>query len=229
MRALVVTEGFGELKPGIERRVGWCTFRLYRGAEGDVYESRCEAGGEARMLVANGSLKVVPAPPVFAEPRVSRLVMLKLREPLVIGGRGSARIRACIPVDAVVVASDGSVVEARPLHRVKYALYGAIDRGVLARVAWSDVDPPCASVELRVVNTSDRTIVVRRVVFPGYMLGLCYRGSEVYANPLKLAIMGDLGIVQPEQGDWPEGCTEAPRLLRAPMFEKQRYAMMHGF
>ncbi len=227
MRAFVTSEGFGELRAGMERRVGGCVFRLYRGNGGMVYESECN-GDARRLRVEADELKVVPAPPVLAEPRISQLVMLRFEEPVLIDARRRLSVETCTPIDLAVVLGE-LLVEARPVARVKYALYGELDRGVLARVARSGSASPCARLRVELVNNSSKPVLVSRVVFPGYMLVLCYRGAEVYSNPLRLTIMDNFGVVQPLEPDWGEECTRAPMLLRAPLFEKQRFAMMFGF
>ncbi len=227
MRAFVTSEGFGELRAGMERKIGNCVFRLYRSEGGAVYESECN-GDARRLRVEAEELSIVPAPPVLADPRISQLVMLRFEEPVLIDARKRSSIETCMPVDIAVVLGE-LLVEARPAARVKYALYGELDRGVLARVARSSSASPCAKLRVELVNNSSKPALVSRVVFPGYMLLLCYRGTEVYSNPLRLTIMDNFGVVQPLEPDWSAECTRAPMLLRAPLFEKQRFAMMFGF
>ena len=228
MKALVVRHGFGDLVPGVERRIGRLFFRMYLEEEGyAVYEAGEGETVSQRLRVAADKLEVVPGPPVLAEPKITSLIMYRLREPLVLQGGGRAQIEACIPVDVVVTLSS-SIIDVRPSTRVKYALYGTLDRGFLTRIV-RDSTPPCARTRIEVVNAGGRTAKVTRVVFPGYMLNICYAEGEdqVYSAPLLVTIIDDVGYVQPVQASMPP-CRPAPQFLRAPIFEKQKFLMLHG-
>ncbi len=229
MRALIVKHGFGGLIPGVERRIGSLFFRVYRGDDDlTVYEAGAGDEVQQRLRIVADGLEVVPGPPVLAEPRITTIIMYKLGEPLVIEPGGKARISSCIPVD-IVVALSGSIIDVRPSVRVKYALYGSLDRGFIARVV-RDSSPPCARTEIEVVNAGGHPVRVSKIVFPGYMLNLCYVEDEeyAYASPLLVTIIDDVGNVQPRQAPMPS-CRQAPQFLRAPIFEKQRFLMLHGF
>ncbi|AEM39781.1 protein of unknown function DUF432 [Pyrolobus fumarii 1A] len=225
----MVQEGFGDLRAGVERRVGGCNLRMYRDGGFNVYEREC--GGDIRRVrVAGDKLEVVPAPPVMAEPRVSNIIMLRLPEPLVVSPGSEASIETSIPVDIVVVMGS-LVVDAIPTYRVKYALYGNVDKGVITRfVKLGECRAPCASMRIVVRNSGGKPVRIERIVFPAYMLSLCYNGSLVYANSIFVNAVDDVGSVQPGRLEAQE-CRLAPQLLRAPIFERQRqkFLMLYGF
>ena len=229
MKALVVRRGFGELRPGVERRLGSLFFRMYIEDEIAIYEAGSGDEVTTRLKIVADSLEVVPGPPVLAEPRITTIIMYRLDEPLVVSGGERAALEPCIPVD-IVVSLSGSIVDVKPSGRVKYALYGSLDRGYLARVVRGS-KPPCARLRIEIVNAGGRPVTVSRIVFPGYMMSLCYiEGEEqAYANTLTVTIMDDVGYVQPRPSSLPSGCRKAPAFLRTPIFEKQRFIMIHGF
>ncbi len=229
MRAFVVKRGFGTLRAGVERRLGRHFLRAYLEGESLVYEAGSGDVVEKRLRVAADELLVAPAPPVVAEPRVSNILMLRLAEPLVVAPRRKVTLSLCVPVDIVAVLDD-HLVDVRPSARVKYALYGSLDKGFIARIV-RDSEPPCARLRVTVFNAGARPVTVTRVVFPGYMLNICYHVDEevAHASDIVLTVLDDVGYVQPSRGEKPSDCIDAPRLLRAPILEKQRFLMLHGF
>ncbi len=227
MKAVVVRHGFGPLKPGVERLVGECRFTLLYDGRVVTYTRSCR-GNVLEAIVQGAELEVIPAPPVFAEPRLSNLISIALPKPIILGPGASASIDSCIPIDIVVTAGE-VIVDVVPVVRVKYSLYGEPDQGLIARyVKLGECNGPSAALRIHFRNLASRSVVVRRVVFPAFMLDICYSESGVDAGALSVIVTGfDAAAVQPVRVER-SGCKPAPKLLKAPVFERQRFVMLYG-
>ncbi len=227
MKAVVVKHGFGELKPGIERVIGECRFSLVFDGREVVYTRLC-GDNVFEAIVKDVELRVVPGAPIYAEPRLSSIVLAVFPRPLILGPATTMSIDACIPLDILVLSGD-VIVDVVAQTRVKYTLYGEPDQGLIARYVRLDACGPVgAKLKVSLRNMMGRTVIVRKIVFPAFMLDICYNEDRVDAGVLNVLITSvDTASVQPRRVERRE-CIPAPKLLRAPVFERQKFLMLYG-
>ncbi len=234
-------KGYGVIEPGVERVVAGRVISVSKGGPGAhyVYTRRGPGGSVRRLLGGVERLVAAPAPPVFHPERFTDYVMARLTTPLVVCGGCSTEAFIVVKCDVLVLAEGKqlSVIDSFPLGRVRYALYGQPDRGLIASYTLTRLmynEPliewlPVVRVVFR--NSTSQAVMVERIVFPTSHLQLYYKGGRVVARPLEVVVTGPgKAYVQPLQ-KWrpPKGFTESPRLSRELIpFTGWRFEMLYG-
>ncbi|ASJ03039.1 hypothetical protein A3L09_07100 [Thermococcus profundus] len=125
-------------------------------------------------------LKVLPAPAVGYG---VRLLMVKLREPIVIPPKDSLSGFIDVPME-VEVKVGGTTIDRFHVSREKYALYGTIEAGAIARyhVGNFGIDEPDSIGVLRVVisNPSAEWKTLEKLVMPIWNSTMYYSPERAY-------------------------------------------------
>ncbi|HII67925.1 MAG TPA: DUF432 domain-containing protein [Thermococcaceae archaeon] len=142
-----------------------------------------------KIIKSNGEkLKVLPAP---ATGYGVRLLMVKFKEPLIVPSHDSLAgfIEAPIEIDVKV---GGLSVDHFIVGREKYALYGALEAGVICRYHVSPFylkEPDSiGEAKLIVSNPSPEWKSLERVIIPIWKTSMYYEGTKVY-YPLLIVTM----------------------------------------
>jgi len=180
-----VEECYGVMGPG-GRNVCGVTVEVAEGPGGCVYR---RAGGP-EALVPSCRVLLYPVAPLLYPERLTGYVMIALEKPVLLAPGEAATFCAVIGHDVAVAPytgekGEGGLVDAFPVGKAKYALYGPPSRGVLARWAPSQPlpcgEPPRCGMQVRVEarNASTAPIALRRVVYPASAVPLAYSGCRV--------------------------------------------------
>ena len=186
-------------------------------------------GADISKLVDCRSLYVYPQPPIHYPEYVTGYVMVRFKEPIVVGKGASARFWVHIDFDIVVVAgleSDSArVIDAfSSTGRGKYALYGPPNRGVLVRyVKAQPVTEPVAEqcrglAPITITNRGLQTVEITRIVFPALHTAVYFdsRGFVYYPEIRVTTTSHFTAIVN--VSDKPP----MPKLEKAPQLAKPR-------
>lgn len=232
--------GYGLLEPGSRRRVAHYVYEYIVGRNLSVVRRLCGEEVEASINVvdaAKARLYVVPAPPILTPQKFTNYIMLRLSKPLAVFPKTSRSLYTVLRVNVALVADSGGqsiVLDAIPLGRQRYALYGQPDRGLIAAyqfVRLLDYVPACdwqAVLNIRVVNSIGSPVKLERIVIPAYMIKFYYRGSKVVTSPVKVTIVSrDVAQVEGVKWQPPKGYVEAPKLATAPSLAT-RFLMEYG-
>ena len=234
------TIGYGPLEPGSRRRVANHVYEylvsenlsVVRRLRGEEVETSIDvvAGAKARLYV-------VPAPPILIPQRFTNYIMLRLSKPLAVFPKTSRSLYTILRVNVALVADTGGqspILDAIPLGRQRYALYGQPDRGLIAAyqvVRLLDYRPACdwqAVLNIRVINNIGSPVKLERIVVPAYMIRFYYRGPKVVTSPVKVTIVSrDVAQVEGVKWQPPKEYVEAPRLTTAPSLVT-RFLMEYG-
>lgn len=237
---MVEAVGYGPLEPSSRRRIADHVYEYLVGENLSVVRRLRGEEVEASINIAAGAkarLYVVPAPPIFAPQKFTNYIMLRLSKPLAVFPKTSRSLYTILRVNAALIAYTGGqslVLDAIPLGRQRYALYGQPDRGLIAAyqvVRLLDYRPVCdwqAVLNIHVVNNIGSPVKLERIVVPAYMVKFYYRGPKVVTSPVKVTIVSrDVAQVEGVKWQPPKGYVEAPRLATAPSLVA-RFLMEYG-
>ena len=174
------------------------------------YSRAKESSVERSKIIKNAEkLELLPIYPVFLPLAITKYVIVYFTEALNIPPSGNATIYIKIPVDISVYAYDANdnftVIDVFAVSSVKYALYGPIEEGIIARYYKSEVfldpvDPKLgeALARIKIVNKTDSWVEIGKVLLDSQLLRLHYkpRTWEAYTQEIAVNILAcDKAIV----------------------------------
>ncbi|AEH24927.1 DUF432 domain-containing protein [Pyrococcus yayanosii] len=160
--------------------------------EGEFYRYR--RGDVERIIVGGEVLRILPAPAVGYG---VKLLMIRLAEPLAVPPGGNVEGFLSAPVEVEVKVENLSI-DRFSISREKYALYGTLEAGVIARYYksrfWREEPPDPGVVKLKVINPSNDWRLLERVVFPlsGPMF---YSREKAYYPLITVSLKKDVEVV----------------------------------
>lgn len=175
---------------------------------------------EVERLIKKGEdkLRVLPAPPLGYG---VRLLMIKFKEPLVIPPRDSMTGFVEAPVEIDVKVGE-LTIDHFILGKEKYALYGAIEAGVICRYHVSPfyVEEPnsIGVAKLIVSNPSSEWKSLERVVVPIWRTTMYYTPERAYYPLLVVAIKDQIPEVNNTGRPPKEGLSAVGEGLSLPNF-----------
>ncbi len=176
------------------------------------------------------TLSLRPIPPSGISINVD-YILIKFLEPITLIPKSSATLEIKIPVDLGVYVGN-SLVDIIPLSKVKYALYGPSDLGVLCRYVdqgiISAVNPKVlGSIKIVINSVLDSVLSVGRVVIPinGLITYLTY-DDEVFFNVVEARVT-DKNRVEVYTKDKPS-VSEGVRLRYQSSGTELTYVMLYG-
>jgi hypothetical protein len=200
---------FGRLKQGVLEVEGHKVVVEDVG-EGLLRYARESPGGEAveKMLPHGTVLGLYPLKPIYyPEPLFTRHIYFRFKRSLIVPAGARINVSLKMPVDlGVLVASrrrgEWELLDAFPSSRVKYALYGSPEAGIIARHVEAPVEPgvlgtPEGSMEavipLSIENTHKEMVEVSRLVASARLFDLYYtRDDKVYGSGLYMEVLDPL-------------------------------------
>ncbi|MET1160452.1 MAG: DUF432 domain-containing protein [Thermoprotei archaeon] len=168
---------------------------VYTRFKNDVIET-------SKILDQALKFELVPLYPVFTPFTFTKYILLELTTPVIVSGNSHIEIYAVIPIDGGVYAyyNNGfSLIDAFPLNKVKYALYGPVEEGVVARyyksAPYTDMRSPNlgeALTKIRIVNKISEGIEVSKILLDSRLLKLYYKPqtNEAYTQEVVMNIIG---------------------------------------
>lgn len=162
--------------------------------DGFVYYKRI-SGGEtivSRKIYGLSHIKLLPLYPVNTPVFLTNYVLLKFTSQIDISPGEEVLFYAKMPVEVAVYVFKESgnksvfnVIDVFSLSKVKYCLYGPVDKGVIARYYVSEtydkeIDPELGEAVVRVVvkNKTSEWVVLSKILLETNLLTLAYvRGT----------------------------------------------------
>jgi len=155
----------------------------------------------SKTLAGASRFEINPIYPVFYPNPITRYILVKFKNPIVLPSKSGLLIYIKIPVDQGVFVHDEHdsywLIDVFSTNRVKYCLYGLIEEGVVARCdvseTYSDLVKPelghaIARVDVR--NNYDDWVEVGKLLLDTQLLNLYYRedGWEAYTQEISMTI-----------------------------------------
>jgi hypothetical protein len=217
----------GSFRVLLEGFPGFIRYRRFIGGE-MVVDERISIGRGRRI-----SFRLTPFYPVMIPRRITSYILVEYSGALWIPPRGKAIIYLYIPVDYAVYVYRGktfSVIDFFEAYTVKYALYGSINRGLVARYIVSDIyhekpEPLMGRAVVKTVieNTLDEWVKNKQLLLNVNNLALYYKPEtwEAYTQEIYMTInshetatirYGDVWIENVVRIDDPSGF-KPPKIL----------------
>lgn len=178
----------------------------------------------------DSTLSLRPLPPSGISINVD-YILIKFSEPITLTPESSMTLEVKIPVDLGVYVGN-PLVDSVPLSKVKYALYGPPDLGVLCRYIdqgiINTVSPKVlGSINMIVNSVLDTVLNVSRVVIPinGLITYLTY-DDEIFFNVVEVRV-ADKNRIEVYTKDKPSVSEEVKFKYRS-SGKELTYVMMYG-
>jgi hypothetical protein len=178
----------------------------------------------------DSTLSLRPLPPSGTSINVD-YILIKFSEPITLIPKSSMTLEVKIPVDLGVYVGN-SLADSVPLSKVKYALYGPPDLGVLCRYIdqgiTNTVSPKVlGSINIIVNSVLDTVLSVSRVVIPinGLITYLTY-DDEIFFNVVEVRVT-DKNRIEVYTKDKPSVSREVRFKYRS-SGKELTYVMMYG-
>ncbi len=146
--------------------------------------------------------EIIPLYPVFVPSIITKYVMVKLTQSLILSHDSKTTIYVKIPVDIGVYTygprEKYSLIDVFGVDKVKYALYGPVAEGLITRYYESKpyldmINPSLgeAVAKLVIENRSDSLIELGRVVLDSQILKLHYKPGtwEAYTQEIHVSLL----------------------------------------
>ncbi len=217
-----------------------CTYKRYTASNVAV-----------ELVIADCSVGVYPAQPIYAPERLTGYAMIRLPSPVVVNPDDSINLRLGVGYDIVILSGEAS----RPIDffacdRAKYALYGPPSHGVLVRyleavkdVFLSGQKPPWKFmlIEAIIKNEASDSLAVSRIVYPARSAPIYYTDDgRVYGPKITMRLSSSFTarVTVEEPQDLPLAVrltpiNHLPRTTTIPLnvvsARVQEYLMRYGF
>ncbi len=229
---------WGVLKLG-EHQVGPYKLVVEEIGELKLRYARLSGGNvEKEVVIANGVPELFPAPPTYLpEPDIARHVMLSLEVPVVVAGKSEAVFYVSFPLDLGVLVS-GEIIDAFPLGKVKLALYGLPERGVLCRYfKCRPMEKPAARngevvLEVLARNNMGQAAELTKIVVPASIMEYYLHSDMVYAEPITINITSPSTATVTPTGKKPvegEAYRVSGKYRRSWLEGGAGFTMLHGY
>jgi len=186
--------------------------------DGDL-EYECE-------IVSADHVSIEPVAPVFVPKQLTRYILVEFINNVLLPPEGVARGYTTIPVDIAVFSvknSEYKVVDVFSENKVKYALYGPKDEGLIARYYRSrfthnPVEPAYfmeALVPVEVVNSYSKWINLRQLLLDSYMLYFYYKHKGLaYTQGIRVNITSETTATIEYAKEKKKGLPEAKKPIK---------------
>ena len=165
---------------------------MYRRLKDDNLEYEC-------MIKNPETLLIEPAAPIFIPKQLTHYILIEFANDVMLPPEGELEGYTLMPVDIVVFSlKDDNYrgIDTFSECKVKYALYGPKDEGIIARYYKSrfftnSKEPEAykeALVPLEIVNTHNDWVKLKRILMDAVMLRLYYKQSGSFASTQKIKI-----------------------------------------
>jgi hypothetical protein len=158
-----------------------------------------------KIVASDGplSLGIFPVAPLNLPAKYATHMMLKLASPIVLDPKSHVDAYLTMPIEIAVVRSitdDVHMIDMFSLGKIKYALYGIPENGIICRYHETKISPdipetaPYKEAALRVHfhNYTGRISTISRLVFPIEGADFYYRKHEAYYSDLQVIVEGSL-------------------------------------
>jgi len=158
-----------------------------------------------KILASDGPLLlgIFPVAPLNLPAEYATHMMLKLTSPIVLDPKSHVDAYLTMPIEIAVVRStttDVQMVDVFSLGKIKYALYGIPENGIICRYYETKINPeipktaPYKEAALRVHfhNYTDKINTISRLVFPIKGADFYYRKHDAYYSDLEAIIESSL-------------------------------------
>ncbi|UXD22110.1 hypothetical protein IPA_01720 [Ignicoccus pacificus DSM 13166] len=226
---------FGELTPGLKVSEGRWKVELKCYGNNCYYTRSDEEGVKAERILGPFSRPLLR--PTIYGGELAYYLYIHFRRPITLISYSSLNFMIGIPIDVEVVmeAQDeygrtrSYLIDIIELGDVYYALYGKPERGVLCRYhkaklgTWNWIKE--AQFRIQIVNQTDKTITMNRLVFPTLLPDVYYKPSShrVWVSPIIALIEGNTALIQKSDEKPPQGFVKNPQTGKL-----QKWTMIFG-
>ena len=197
----------------------------YRRLKGGDTEYEC-------FIRAPSEVFIEPVVPLFIPKNITHYILIELENPISIPADSKIEGYTIIPVDIAVfsIKNDNyKMVDVFSESKVKYALYGPKDEGIIARYYKSRFhislrkpkDYMEAPLPLDITNSYNNWVKLRYILLDGTMLHLYYRPGDgtTYTRKIRIMITSETtATIDYERKGLVEGFREARQPLRLGVF-----------
>ena len=208
---------------------------VYRRVMDGNLEYECE-------VVSVGAIFIEPVAPVFTPKRLTHFILVEFTNNVVLSPESSTSGYTRIPVDIAVFAVKGEeyrVIDVFSENKVKYALYGPKNEGVIARYYKSRFSHEVEGLEyfkeaivpLEVINSHDKWVKFTQVLLDANMLNFYYEHSgKACTQKVKVEVTSDSSAVVEYSKEDVKGMYKARKPLKLTLFMPsfRRTEMMWG-
>ena len=208
---------------------------IYRRVIDGNLEYECE-------VVSTEAMFIEPVAPIFTPKRLTHFILVEFTNNVVLPPESSTSGYTRIPVDIAVFAVKGEeykVIDVFSENKVKYALYGPKNEGVIARYYKSRFSHEVVGLEyfkevivpLEVVNSHDKWVKLTQVLLDANMLNFYYEHSgKACTQKAKVEITSDSTAIVEYSKEDIEGMDKARKPLKLTLFmpSLRRTEMMWG-
>lgn len=225
---------------GVRIRIGPYELLIEGTEEGCVYRRLRGDTVEKEVLIPNPrgkKLGLYPAPPVMGYPDITKHVLLRMPEPVVLSPGESVTFYAITPIDAIVnVETEGGwqTIDWFMPCRFKLSVYGTIDDGVLCRSYQTrlgrslDAGDGEAIFKLTLRNQTKRPVALTKVVLPAEQMSLYYDGYTAYLENVSVSVRSSIEAEVDLLNEPPvPGLNKAPAVFKRE--EKRKWVMSYGY
>lgn len=234
--------GRHEISEEVYIRLGPYELAIVKTEKGYMYRRFRESEVTREVLIpepGGKKLHVYPAPPVIEYQEVTKHVLLRMPEPVVLSPGESVTFYATTPVDVLVdIEAEGErqTIDWFMPAKFKLSVYGTIDEGLLCRSYHTKLsrdislglDDGEAVFKLVLRNSMKKPVTLTKLVLPAEQMSLYYDDERAFLEDVEVVVKsGAEAQVNLLNRPPVSGLAKAPTVFKRE--EKEKWTMTYGY